>query len=91
MSAREWRTLFDALGAIGLLGGFATCGRSTSFPIFLIALVIGLIMRSEMNKRLRGERITYLAAPQNYSDDGKWWWNGTEWVPVSDPPTRPSA
>ena len=33
------------------------------------------------------------AQPQGqYSPDGRWWWNGTEWVPVQAPaPTGPAA
>ena len=30
------------------------------------------------------------AAPQ-YSPDGRWWWNGREWQPVSQPASRPPA
>ena len=28
------------------------------------------------------------AAPPQYSPDGRWWWNGQEWVPVPERPKR---
>jgi hypothetical protein len=31
-----------------------------------------------------------VAAPQ-YSTDGRWWWNGREWQPVSQPDLRPPS
>src|SRR5919204_6069550 len=30
-------------------------------------------------------------APPQYSADGRWWWNGREWVPVGAAPQQPPA
>lgn len=26
------------------------------------------------------------SAPPQYSPDGRWWWNGQDWVPIAPPP-----
>ena len=36
-----------------------------------------------------GRSYVRLEPPQQYSADGKWWWNGSQWVPVAQPPPAP--